>query len=208
MITIVDYKAGNLTSVRRALDRLEIPCLITGDADKIFQAERIIFPGVGNAKSAAEQLSKSGIAEALKAAAKKGTPFFGICLGMQIMMTRSDEGDVDCLGFFEGGVKLLTPNDRRLKIPHMGWDSLKYTRKHPLFRGIDPSSEFYFVHSYYADPTDKKNVIALSDHGIDFCAVIGQKNLFASQFHPEKSGQSGLNLLKNFAVWDGDENAE
>ncbi|MDR3264345.1 MAG: imidazole glycerol phosphate synthase subunit HisH [Clostridiales bacterium] len=204
MITIVDYNAGNLTSVRRALDYLGIQCRVSGEAADIISAERIIFPGVGNAQSAMENLNKTGIAAALKTAVASGTPFLGICLGMQIMMSHSDEGDVKCLDFFDGNVVLLKPSDRRLKIPHMGWDSLKYKKKHKLFDGIDPKSEFYFVHSYYANPTDFKDVIALSEHGIDFAAVIGKGNMFACQFHPEKSGEAGLKILKNFSVWNGE----
>ncbi|MDR2091437.1 MAG: imidazole glycerol phosphate synthase subunit HisH [Clostridiales bacterium] len=201
MITIIDYNAGNLTSVKRALTHLGIDCEITGEPKKIASAKRIIFPGVGNAASAMQNLSSGGIAAAIKEAVRAGTPFFGICLGMQIMLSHSGEGDVDCLGLFGGTVRLLKPADRTLKIPHMGWDSLKYCKKHAIFDGIDPRSEFYFVHSFYADPTDKNDVIALSDHGAEFAAVIGRGNMFASQFHPEKSGEAGLKMLKNFAEW-------
>jgi glutamine amidotransferase len=201
MLTIIDYNAGNLTSVNRALTRLGIDCEISGDPKKIAAAERIIFPGVGNAASAMKNLASSGIADALKEAVGKGIPFFGICLGMQIMLSRSDEGGVDCLDLFKGNVRLLTTKDRSLKIPHMGWDSLKYRFKHAVFDGIDPRSEFYFVHSFYADPTDQNDVIATSDHGVEFAAVIGKDNMFASQFHPEKSGEAGLKMLENFSGW-------
>ncbi|MDR1940006.1 MAG: imidazole glycerol phosphate synthase subunit HisH [Clostridiales bacterium] len=202
VITIIDYSAGNLTSVRRALVSLGIACRVTGDAGEIAAAERVIFPGVGNAKSAMESLNSNGVADALRTAIRRGVPVLGICLGMQIMMTSSDEGGANCLGIFDGGVKLLRPDDRRLKIPHMGWDSLKYVKEHALFDGIDSRSEFYFVHSYYVDPTDKSDVIALSEHGVDFPAVIGRGNVFAVQFHPEKSGAAGLKILQNFAAWN------
>ncbi|MDR1906220.1 MAG: imidazole glycerol phosphate synthase subunit HisH [Clostridiales bacterium] len=207
MVTIIDYNAGNLTSVRRALDFLDIKCKITSDPDSIAKAERIIFPGVGNAKSAMQNL-KGGVADALYEAVKRGTPFFGICLGMQIMMTHSDEGDTECLSLFDGGVRLMTPEDKKLKIPHMGWDSLTYQKKHKLFLGVDPRSEFYFVHSYYVDPKNPDDSVALSEHGIVFTAVIGKENMFATQFHPEKSGEAGLTLLKNFAKWEGEAHAE
>jgi glutamine amidotransferase len=202
MITIVDYKAGNLTSVRRALSSLGIECKITASPDEIFRAERIIFPGVGNAESAMKNLTESGIAVALKAAIKRGAPAFGICLGMQIMMRRSDEGDVNCLGIFDGGVELLRPGIRGLKIPHMGWNGLKYLIKHELFGGIDPRAEFYFVHSYRVAPAEGNDVIAVSDHGVEFPSVIGRGNVFATQFHPEKSGGAGLKMLKNFSTWE------
>jgi glutamine amidotransferase len=201
MITIIDYNAGNLTSVKRALTRLGIDCEISGDPKKIAAAERIIFPGVGNAESAMRNLDSSGIADALKEAVGRGIPFLGICLGMQIMLSKSDEGNVDCLDLFKGTVRLLTTADRRLKIPHMGWDSLKYRVKHEIFRGIDPRSEFYFVHSFYADPTDENDVVAVCEYGAEFAAVIGKDNMFASQFHPEKSGEAGLKMLENFSKW-------
>jgi glutamine amidotransferase len=148
-----------------------------------------------------KNLDSSGIADALREAVGRGVPFFGICLGMQIMLSHSDEGNVDCLDLFKGNVRLLTTADRSFKIPHMGWDSLKYRVNHAVFDGIDPRSEFYFVHSFYADPTDKNDVAAVFEYGADFTAVIGKDNMFASQFHPEKSGEAGLKMLKNFSKW-------
>jgi glutamine amidotransferase len=201
MITIIDYNAGNLTSVKRALTRLGIDCEITDEPKKIAAAKRIIFPGVGNAASAMRNLNSSGIADALKEAVGRGVPFFGICLGMQIMLSHSDEGGVGCLDLFKGTVRLLTTADRTLKIPHMGWDSLKYRVNHAIFDGIDPRSEFYFVHSFYADPTDKNDVVAVFEYGAEFTAVVGKDNMFASQFHPEKSGEAGLKMLENFSKW-------
>ncbi|MDR2047080.1 MAG: imidazole glycerol phosphate synthase subunit HisH [Clostridiales bacterium] len=214
MVTVVDYNAGNLTSVRRALGYLGAECEITGEPEKIAAAERVIFPGVGNAESAMRNLNESGIADALRRAVFRGAPFLGICLGMQIMLSHSDEGNVDCLNLFEGGVRLLKPDkglkipraDRNgqvsLKIPHMGWDRLKYLKDHELFDGIEPRSEFYFVHSYYAEPSNAEDTVALSDHGVEFAAVIGRGNMFAVQFHPEKSGAPGLKILENFISWN------
>ena len=204
MIAIVDYNAGNLTSVKRALDALGIKSQITGSPAKIIKAERVIFPGVGNARSAMEQLRKAKLIPALTKAAESGTPFLGICLGMQMMTAHSDEGDTEGLNFFKSHVRLL-PQSQGLKIPNMGWNNLKFNKKHKLFEGINKNAEFYFVHSYYVEASLKKDVAAFTEHGIQFASVIAKNNLFAVQFHPEKSGEAGLRLLKNFTEWDGEQ---
>jgi glutamine amidotransferase len=202
MISIIDYKAGNLTSVKRALDFLGIPCVITKDAGVIRKSRRIIFPGVGNAASAVPVLRERGIDIALKEAFNAGTPILGICLGTQIILSRSEEGDTECLGLIKGTVKKFSLTDKTLKIPHMGWNEIKIRQPHFLLKDIAPGTQMYFVHSYYPLPDDESIVIASCGYGIEFPCAIGCRNLFATQFHPEKSGPAGLAILRNFAVWE------
>jgi glutamine amidotransferase len=203
VISIVDYKAGNLTSVKRALDYLGIPSEITADASKIAGAGRIIFPGVGHAGSAMTVLKERGIDAALRTAFSRSVPILGICLGTQIVLAHSEEGDTPCLGLMEGATVRFNLNDKTLKIPHMGWDSISLVGKHPILEGIAEKDEFYFVHSYYPLPASKERVLAVCEYEIMFPAVVGVKNLVATQFHPEKSGPPGLAMLRRFAQWDG-----
>jgi glutamine amidotransferase len=202
MISIIDYKAGNLTSVKRALDFLGIQSVITHDAGVIQKSERIIFPGVGNAASAVPVLRERGIDEALREAFVLGTPMLGICLGTQIILSHSEEGETECLGLIKGTVKKFSLTDKSLKIPHMGWNEIKIRQKHYLLKDIAPGTQMYFVHSYYPLPDDESLTIASCEYEIEFPCAIGRHNLFATQFHPEKSGRAGLSILKNFAVWD------
>ncbi len=207
MIAIVDYKAGNLRSVERALKKLGAPCRITGDRQEIAAAERIIFPGVGAAGSAMADLKALGLDEALRMAFSKGTPLIGICLGTQIILEKSEENDTDCLGLLRGEVKRLPQgvdtDGSRLKIPHMGWNRIALKRQHPVFAGIRPDDEFYFVHSFYPSPKREAEIVGETVYGIRFPSVIGTRNLIAMQFHPEKSGAAGLKILENFCRWDG-----
>jgi glutamine amidotransferase len=203
MICIIDYAAGNLTSVKRALDFLGIPAVITSDCANIRSASRIIFPGVGHAASAMRVMREKCLDIALLDAFKAGTPILGICLGTQIVLSHSDEGDTRCVGLIEGNCPRFQFRDPSLKIPHMGWNSIKVVRTHPLLRGVSEGDEFYFVHSFYPQPSDPAFISATCNYDIDFPAAIGHKNLFATQFHPEKSGRMGLAILKNFATWDG-----
>lgn len=203
MITIVDYNAGNLTSVKRALDYLKIPYCISPDPEVVASSERVIFPGVGHAVSAMAVLKDRGLDAALRQAFSKGTPILGICLGTQIILSRSEEGPTDCLGIIPGTVPRFKLNDPMLKVPHMGWDSIRIVKNHPVLRDVMPEDEFYFVHSYYPLPSDEKAVLAYGDYESAFPAVIGLKNLIAMQFHPEKSGPCGLRILENFAGWQG-----
>ncbi len=203
MIRIIDYEAGNLTSVRRALDFLQIPSEITSDPDRIARAERIIFPGVGHAGSAVRVLKERNLDKALRDAFSSGTPILGICLGTQIILSHSEEGDTKCLDLMPGEVRLFKTTDPGLKIPHMGWNTVTVTQRHYLLKDVRPGDEFYFVHSYYPSPAADDMVFATCDYEIEFAAAIGTKNLFATQFHPEKSGRIGLQILKRFASWDG-----
>ena len=201
MITIVDYKAGNLTSVKRALDHLGIPNQISSDPEIIRGAERIIFPGVGHAASAMNVLRARGLDSALKDAYAQGTPILGICIGCQIILTHSEEGNTTGLDLIPGVCTRFRFRDAALKIPHMGWNAVTITRPHPILAHLRPGDEFYFVHSYYPQPTDPETVYATSEYGSHFPVAIGTRNLFAVQFHAEKSGPIGLKLLENFAEW-------
>jgi glutamine amidotransferase len=203
MITIVDYEAGNLTSVKRALDYLAIDSVISPDPDEIRKSEKIIFPGVGHAASAMTTLTRRGIDAALHEAFRKGTPILGICLGTQIILSHSEEGNTSCLGLIDGRTKKFSLSNVSLKIPHMGWNTVSIRKSHPMLNGIKDETEFYFVHSYYPQPSDSSCIVALCEYEINFPAMIARDTLFATQFHPEKSGVAGLSILNNFAEWNG-----
>jgi glutamine amidotransferase len=203
MITIIDYQAGNLTSVRRALEYLGLPCRVSADPEQVLTAERVIFPGVGHAASAMQVLRRGGLDEALKTVYTRGTPILGICLGAQIILSHSDEGNTPCLGLINGNCPRFSLADPTLKVPHMGWNAVQVTRPHFILKNLRPSDEFYFIHSYYPQPVEAQHVFAAAEYEKFFPAAIGCRNLFAVQFHPEKSGEAGLSLLRNFAAWDG-----
>jgi imidazole glycerol-phosphate synthase subunit HisH len=203
MIVIVDYQAGNLTSVQRALDHLSIPSVISPDPATVMQAERIIFPGVGHATSAMEVLNKRGLDKALRHAFENGTPILGICLGTQIILSASEETPLSCLGLIGGTCPKFSTDNKALKIPHIGWDSITMLKPHPVLSSVTQNDEFYFVHSYYPCPDDPERVVAVCDYGVSFPAVIAHASLVATQFHPEKSGEAGLRILQAFAQWDG-----
>jgi imidazole glycerol-phosphate synthase subunit HisH len=201
MITLIDYKAGNLTSVKRALDHLGISARISADPDVVRRAERVIFPGVGAAAAAMQVLKERGLDVALRDAVTQGIPTLGICIGCQIILDHSEEGDTPCLGILPGECVRFRVDDPALKIPHMGWNAVRVTHSHPLLAHLREGDEFYFVHSFYPLPADPAQVFAVSDYGGTFPAAIGRDNLFAVQFHTEKSGPVGLKLLENFAGW-------
>ena len=210
MIAIIDYKAGNLTSVQRALNFLGQESVITGDSSIVTQAERIIFPGVGAAGKAMSDLKALKLDQAILSSFTEGKPILGICLGTQIILERSEENDTPCLGLIKGKVRRFPENlsghqGEKLKVPHMGWNGMELKREHPLFEGVDPGSEFYFVHAYYPDPSDPDNVLGETYYGQRFASVLTLKNLVAVQFHLEKSGRAGLKILSNFCRWDGSE---
>ena len=208
MIAIIDYKAGNLRSVERALKKLGFACRITHDREDVLSSERIIFPGVGAAGKAIADLRHFGLDKALTQSFKEGTPILGICLGAQIILEKSEENNTQCLGLLEGDVKrfrspFFSVDNKRLKIPHMGWNGVNLVRRHPVLEGVRPQDEFYFVHSYYPMPAADPYIIGTTDYGIEFPSIIGHKNLIAMQFHLEKSGPPGLRILKNFCTWNG-----
>jgi len=206
MIAIVDYDAGNLTSVARAISHIGYSCVITKDNKELKNADRIIFPGVGAAGTAMTSLKRFALDDTLKRAYADGKPMLGICLGTQIIMTHSSENDTMCLGLLNGGVKSfsraqVSEAGDPLKIPHMGWNRVQVARKHALLEGIREDDEFYFVHSYYPEPENEENIFGQTEYGIRFASILGKDTLFATQFHVEKSGRPGLRLLKNFCEW-------
>jgi glutamine amidotransferase len=201
MIAIVDYKAGNLTSVARALEHLGHQCEITDRPERVRAAERAILPGVGAAGATMENLRALGLDRALRDdVIGAGKPFLGICIGIQVLLDGSDEDDARCLGVIAGRVARFPAavDGRRLKVPQIGWNRVRQARAHPIFRGVPDNTHFYFVNSYYPVPDDPAATIATSDHGVQFCAAIARNNLVATQFHLEKSGAAGLRLLDNF----------
>lgn len=203
MIAIVDYQAGNLTSVKLALDYLGAESEITQDPARICAAERVIFPGVGSAGAAMRNLRAFGLIETLRQVVQRGTPFLGICLGAQIIFETSEEdGLVPALGLLPGTVKRFRPSRPTDKVPQIGWNSVSFVRKHSLWQGIETDSEFYFVHSYYPAPAERELVLGETEYAdTRFASVIARDNLVATQFHPEKSGRLGLQLLNNFIGW-------
>jgi len=203
MITIVDYNAGNLRSVKRACDAAGMDSMLTQDPADLLKASRVIFPGVGAARSAMETVVARGLDEALRETVKKGTPVLGICIGAQIILDRSEEDDTPCLGLLPGATKRFRLADPRLKVPHIGWNEVKVEKPHPLLAGLRPGDELYFVHSYYLSPESDERVYATADYGGPFCCALGRDNLFGTQFHPEKSGPLGLDLLARFSRWEG-----
>jgi imidazole glycerol-phosphate synthase subunit HisH len=203
MIAIVDYKAGNLTSVQLACRALGCEAVVTSDPQQILAAERVIFPGVGAAGAAMQHLTSMNLVNVLREVTNKGTPFLGICLGTQILLEFSEEdGGTPTLGILPGRVPRFQPTDRRDKVPQIGWNQVHQVRKHPLLEGIEDDSEFYFVHSYYPAPATSDLTIGTTDYaGITFSCMLGRTNVAATQFHPEKSGRIGLKLLNNFLHW-------
>ena len=196
MITIIDYGAGNLRSVVNAVTRLGYQTKITSSVNELLEAQVIILPGVGAAADTVKSLQALGLADPIRQLIAEGRPFFGVCIGLQVLFTVTEEGGGhECLGILPGRVKLLPPG---LKIPHMGWNQVKQRLSHPIFDGIPDNANFYFVHSYYVEPEDKSLIAAETDYGIPVCSAIVKGNLIATQFHPEKSGEYGLRMYDNF----------
>jgi glutamine amidotransferase len=196
MIAIVDYGAGNLRSVVNAIAKLGYEPKITSSADELLNAQAVILPGVGAAVDAMANLRKLRLDEPIRRVINENKPFFGVCLGQQLLLDGTEEGGWhECLGVVSGRVRKLPPG---LKIPHMGWNQVKQRTRHPIFKGVPDGANFYFVHSYYAEPEDKALLAGETDYGISFCSVIARGNLVATQFHPEKSGEVGLRIYDNF----------
>jgi len=200
MIAIVDYNAGNLTSVGRALEYIGYNYIITRDPQKVLNAERIIFPGVGAAGAAMKNIKSLWLDKALITAFEIKKPILGICLGSQIIMSESKENNQKCLGIIEGYAKSFSVNTG-LKIPHMGWNGINIEQQHPIFEGLKKDEEFYFVHGFYPVPKHRKHTFATTNYGIEFPSVVGSGSLIATQFHIEKSGKAGLKMLSNFCNW-------
>lgn len=202
MIAIIDYDAGNIKSVEKAIVSLGEEVCITRDRDVILGAEKVILPGVGSFGDAMEKIRKYGLEEVIKEVVKKKTPFLGICLGLQLLFERSDESPgVKGLSILEGEIVRI-PDKEDLKIPHIGWNSLRFPNKGRLYKGLEEESYVYFVHSYYLNAKDKDIVVATTEYGTLIEASVEKDNVFACQFHPEKSSDVGLKILKNFIELD------
>jgi glutamine amidotransferase len=200
MVVIVDYQMGNLRSVQKALEKVGCSAEISGDPNRIAEADKLVLPGVGACSDAYDEINRRGLAPAILSHIDKDKPFLGICLGLQLLFDFSEEGgEKRCLGVFPGRVvRFQVPPE--YKVPHMGWNQTAALRPHPLLAGIPNESYFYYVHSYFAAPKDPDLVAMTADYPSPFCAAISRGRLFATQFHPEKSQAAGLALLKNFAA--------
>ena len=208
-IAVIDYGMGNLRSVSKALEAVSsnASVVVTSDPKTILSASHVLFPGVGAIRDCMAELKQLELEDVILQATQE-KPFLGICLGMQALLSHSEENNgVDTLNLFSGSVKLFRPdasvNGEKLKVPHMGWNQVHQTCSHPLWKNIEQNSRFYFVHSFYAEPTDKAVIAGTSAYPDDFAAALYKDNIFAAQFHPEKSQRAGLQLLENFVNWDG-----
>jgi glutamine amidotransferase len=200
-IAVINYGAGNLGSVVNALTKLGYTPAVTASVSELLKADAVFLPGVGAAGDTMRSLESSGMAGAVKKLVGLGRPLFAICIGLQVLLSATEEGgEYKCLDIIPGRVKKLPGG---LKIPHMGWNQVRQLKAHPIFTGIDDNTNFYFVHSYYADPQDRGMVAGITEYGIGFCSMIIRDNLFATQFHPEKSGEAGLTMYSNFLTIAG-----
>ncbi|MBT7437485.1 MAG: imidazole glycerol phosphate synthase subunit HisH [Cellvibrionales bacterium] len=210
LIAVLDYGMGNLHSVSKALERVapKAKVIITQDQNEIIDADRLVFPGVGGMKDCMSNLKSLGFDKLIIEAITE-KPVLGICLGMQALLQSSEENNgIDCLGVFQGnakffGHKIKNETSERLKVPHMGWNQVHQAVDHPMWYAIDQNAHFYFVHSYFAANSSIKTIIGNTDYSINFASALAIRNLFAVQFHPEKSHSAGLQLLENFIRWDG-----
>jgi len=199
MIAIIDYQMGNLRSVQKAFERGGHAAAVTADARTLAQADKLVLPGVGAFGDAIAELKRRNLVEPIRHAIEAGKPFLGICLGLQLLFDVSHEdGEHEGLGILAGEVRRFEV-PREMKVPHMGWNEVHLRRRPPICAGVEDNSHFYFVHSYYVSPKDQSVIAGEASYPEPFCAVAWRDNLFATQFHPEKSQQAGLRLLKNFA---------
>ena len=211
LIAVIDYGMGNLHSVSKALEKVGggAKVVVTADADVIRSADRVVFPGVGAIRDCVGEIKRLGFDKLVAEVCAAGTPVLAVCVGMQALMDFSEENNgVECIGLCSGVVRyfgdgMTASNGERLKVPHMGWNTVRHEVAHPLWKDIADDSRFYFVHSYFVDPSEASQIAATVEYGSRFCAVIARDNLFAVQFHPEKSSDPGLTLLRNFVQWDG-----
>ena len=210
-VAVVDYGMGNLRSVSQAVKHVAqgsgLEVIVTSQPDEVFAAERIVLPGQGAMPDCMRELADSGLREAvLDAAARK--PLMGVCVGMQMLLSRSEEGPTDGLGLFEGEVRKfqlegqLQPDGSRYKVPQMGWNQVLQTQPHPVWAGVPEAAYFYFVHSFYAHPSNRRHSAGETEYGERFTCALARDNIFATQFHPEKSADHGLALYRNFLHWN------
>src|SRR3954453_5466577 len=199
MIAIIDYEMGNLRSVQKAFERVGHPAIISSDPAVLADAQKIVLPGVGAFRDAISALRERKLVEPIRNAISGGKPFLGICLGMQLLFDKSyEDGEYEGLGVIPGEVvRFKLPAD--YKVPHMGWNQLQFQTRPPVLTGVEDGAHFYFVHSYYVVPRDRSVIATETEYGAPFCSSIWRDNLYAVQFHPEKSQSAGLRLLKNFA---------
>lgn len=200
MIAIIDYGAGNIRSIEKALEHVGAVVQVTDDAMVVSEAAAVVLPGVGFGGTAMMRMKERGLDDAIRQATQQGKPFLGICLGMQLLADSHAEGEVDGLGLFRGEVRRIPAG---LKIPHMGWNSLQQVHAGlPIFADIPEDAYFYFAHSYYVEPRDSEGIAAVTDYGSPYCSVIVTERVWGTQFHPEKSGLVGLQMLRNFVKWE------
>jgi glutamine amidotransferase len=199
MIVIIDYQMGNLRSVQKAFERIGAEAVISADPDRVAAADKVVLPGVGAFGDAMNELRSRGLVTVIQEVIGRGTPFLGICLGLQLLFDVSyEEGEHAGLGILPGKV-VRFDIPAPLKVPHMGWNQVRVRRRVPLLEGVADGAYFYFVHSYYVVPDDPESIVLETDFGLPFCSMIGRDQLFATQFHPEKSQQQGLQMLQCFA---------
>ena len=199
MIALVDYGAGNIHSIEKALEYVGATVRVTNNPAIIVEADAVVLPGVGSAGSAMVQITQHGLDDAIREATQQGKPFLGICLGMQLLAEHHAEGEVNGLGLFQGEVRRIPHGP---KIPHMGWNQVKPLHENlPIFADIPENAYFYFAHSYYVEPQNSRGVAAVTEYGSQYCSVIATEQVWGTQFHPEKSGKLGLQLLHNFVKW-------
>ncbi len=197
-IVVVDYDAGNLRSVQRALEAVGQRPVVTGDPRALERAEALVLPGVGSAQDCMRKLRERGLVQPLRDYAASGRPFLGVCVGLQLLFDWSEEGGgVECLGILPGRVRRF-PTEPGLKVPQIGWNDVRFRSAHPLLEGIPSGSYFYFVHSYYADPEGEQLTLGQADYGVPFAAIVARDSIVATQFHPEKSGELGLRIYRNY----------
>jgi|TARA_B110000438_G_scaffold292935_2_gene332006 imidazole glycerol-phosphate synthase subunit HisH len=195
-ITIIDYGAGNVRNVYRALSEVGIKSIISQNQDDILNSDGVILPGVGAAQDTMQYLAEKGLVEAIKNFVNSGKPFLGICMGLQALFDYSLEGGrQECLGLIPGKIIKFSGD---LIVPHMGWNQVKIIKNHSLLNGIEDNTYFYFVHSFYPEPIDNNVILTTTEYGSDFASIVAKDNVYATQFHPEKSGEAGLLIYKNF----------
>jgi len=199
MIAIIDYGAANIHSIEKALEQVGAQVRVTDDPQIVGEARAVVLPGVGAGGTAMARMTERGLDDAIRKATQQGKPFLGICLGMQLLAQHHDEGEVAGLGLFSGKVRRIPHGP---KIPHMGWNQVRPLQDNlPIFAGVPSEAYFYFVHSYYVEPYDQHGVAGVTDYGSPFCSVIATEQVWGTQFHPEKSGAVGQQMLKNFVKW-------
>jgi len=210
-VAVIDYGMGNLHSVAKALEKVSTgqKVIVSANPDEVLKADRVVLPGVGAIRDCMAEIRRLGFDQVVGEVVAKGTPLLGVCIGMQALMEHSVENNgTECLGILPGNVEffgndLRAENGEHLKVPHMGWNQVHQVTRHPMWQGIKQDSRFYFVHSYYVQPTGPDIIAASCHYGLTFTAAVTRDNVFATQFHPEKSQHAGLQLYENFLNWDG-----